>query len=99
MLTATRRGPISTDVASSGLPSGADAQEASEPGGLAAASRQAAHDVINQFGVILTYCTLVESAVEDTLPDVVDDVADMRAAAEAGIEVAEQLGRDARSAS
>ncbi|HEY3833938.1 MAG TPA: hypothetical protein VGO03_16715 [Acidimicrobiia bacterium] len=54
--------------------------------------------MINQFGVILTYCTLVESAVEESLPDVVDDVADMRAAAKAGIELAEQLGRDARSA-
>jgi hypothetical protein len=84
-------------VASSGLSSGANAQEAFEPGGLAAASRQAAHDVINQFGVILTYCTLMESAIEETLPDVVDDVADIRAAARAGIEVAEQLGRDARS--
>lgn len=98
MLTATARIPIPRVVVSGGLPSGPDAQEAAEPGGLAAASRQAAHDVINQFGVILTYCTLVESAVEESLPDVVDDVADMRAAAKAGIELAEQLGRDARSA-
>ena len=52
--------------------------------------------MINQFGVILTYCTLVESAVEDTLPDVAEDVAEIRTAAKEGIAVAEELGRETR---
>jgi len=62
----------------------------SEASHLADATRTTAHDIKNLFGLIVTYCSLIDTH-SDTPSAINEDLDEIRAAAQRGIALADQF--------